>query len=99
MFSPVAILASVAWPGLLAALLIGAGTGRWAGLPAGRGPRLAAGLVVLLALAAGAAALAGLAPGSLAVPGREGFWLETAALMLAFYLVGCLLGAALPRRA
>ncbi|MGX7704281.1 hypothetical protein [Methylobacterium sp. Gmos1] len=94
------ILATVAWPGLLAALLIGAGTGRLAGLPAGRGPRLAAGLVVLLALAAGAAALAGLAPaGRLAVPGREGFWLETAALMLVVYLAGCILGAALPRRA
>ncbi len=90
---------AVAWPGLLAALLIGAGTGRWAGLPAGRGPRLAAGFVVLLTLAAGAAALAGLMPGPLAVPGREGFWLETAALMLAPYLAGCVLGAALTRRA
>ncbi|AWB21861.1 hypothetical protein DA075_13790 [Methylobacterium currus] len=93
------ILVAIAWPGLLAALLIGASTGRWAGLPAGRGPRLAAGFVVLLALAAGAAALAGLAPGPFTVPGREGFWLETAALMLAFYLAGCVLGAALTRRA
>jgi hypothetical protein len=95
----VPILVTIAWPGLLAALLIGAGTGRWAGLPAGRGPRLAAGCVVLLTLAAGAAALAGLAPGSPAVPGREGFWLETAALMLIVYLAGCVLGAALTRRA
>ncbi|SFV12604.1 hypothetical protein SAMN02799631_05508 [Methylobacterium sp. 174MFSha1.1] len=94
------ILASVAWPGLVAALVIGAGTGRLAGPPTGRGPRLAAGLVVLLALAAGAATLAGLVPGgTLAVPGREGFWLETAALMLAVYLAGCALGASLPRRA
>ncbi|AWN53995.1 hypothetical protein [Methylobacterium sp. 17Sr1-1] len=94
------ILASVAWPGLVAALVIGAGTGRLAGLPTGRGPRLAAGLVGLLALAAGVAALAGLAPGGrLAVPGREGFWLETAALMVVIYLAGCVLGASLPRRA
>ncbi len=73
--------------------MIGTGTGRLAGLPTGWGPRLAAGLVVLLVLAAGAAALAGLAPGGrLAVPGREGFWLETAALMLVVYLAGCVLG-------
>ncbi|MGE7417266.1 hypothetical protein [Methylobacterium tarhaniae] len=93
------LLVSVAWPGLLAALLIGAGTGRWAGPPAGRGPRVAAALVVLLALAAGAAALAGLAAGLPAVPGRDGFRLETAALMLAAYVVGCPIGAAVPRRA
>jgi hypothetical protein len=95
----VLILASVAWPGVLAALLTGAGTGRWAGPPAARGPRVAAACVAVLALAAGAAALAGLAPGPLAVPGREGFRLEIAALMLTTYLVGCVLGAALPRRA
>ncbi|TGE00134.1 hypothetical protein [Methylobacterium nonmethylotrophicum] len=93
------LLVSVAWPGLLAAFLIGAGTGRWAGPPAGRLPSLAAALVALLVLVAGAASLAGLAPGPLAVPGREGFWVETAALMLAGYLAGCILGAALPRRA
>ncbi|KMO35973.1 hypothetical protein VQ02_16425 [Methylobacterium variabile] len=93
------LLVSVAWPGLLAALLIGAGTGRWAGLPAGRGPRVAAALLALLVLAAGAAALAGLAPGPLAVPGRDGFRLETASLMLAAYLAGCVLGALVPRRA
>ncbi|TNC07444.1 hypothetical protein FF100_32380 [Methylobacterium terricola] len=92
------LLASVAWPGVLAGLLIGAGTGWWAGLPAARGPRLAAALIALLALAAGAAALAGLLPGSLAVPGRDGFRIEMAAVMLAAYLAGCVLGA-LPRRA
>ncbi|MCF4129372.1 hypothetical protein [Methylobacterium sp. SyP6R] len=80
------LIVSVAWPGLLAALLIGAGTGLWAGLPAGRGPGLAAGLVALLALATAATAVAGL------VPGREGFWVESAALMLAAYLFGCGLG-------
>ncbi len=86
------LLASVAWPGLLAALLIGLGTGFWAGPPAGRLPRLAALLVVLLALACLATALAGL------VPGREGFRVETAAAMLAAYLAGCGLGG-LSRRA
>lgn len=92
------LLASVAWPGVLAGLLIGAGTGWWAGLPAGRGSRLAAILVVLVALAAAAAAVAGLMPGSLAVPGRDGFRIEMAAVMLAAYLAGCVIGA-LPRRA
>ncbi len=80
------ILVSAAAPGLLAALIIGAGTGLWAGLPAGRGPRLAAGLVALLAAATAATALAGF------VPGREGFWVESAALMLTAYLVGCGIG-------
>ncbi|AWN46687.1 hypothetical protein DK419_10490 [Methylobacterium terrae] len=93
------LLASVAWPGILAGLLIGAGTGWWAGPPATRGPRLAAALVALLALAAAAAALAGLVPGPLAVPGRDGFRVEIASLMLAAYLAGCVLGALLPRRA
>ncbi|KMO19510.1 hypothetical protein [Methylobacterium platani] len=93
------LLASVAWPGLLAALLIGAGTGWWAGPPTTTGARLSAAAVALLAVAAGAAALAGLVLKGLAVPGREGFRLETAALMLAAYLVGCVLGALVPRRA
>ncbi len=82
----VPILMSAAWPGLVAALLIGAGTGLWTGLPAGRGPRLAAGVVALLVVATAATALAG------SVPGREGFWVESAALMLAAYLVGCGVG-------
>lgn len=86
MSSVVLILLSAAWPGLVAALVIGIGTGLWAGLPAGRAPRLAAALVALLAAAATATALAGL------VPGREGFWVESGALMLAAYLVGCGIG-------
>ncbi|KMO38737.1 hypothetical protein ACQVP2_25020 [Methylobacterium aquaticum] len=80
------ILASAAWPGLLAALVIGTATGFWAGPPAGRGPRLAAGFLALLAVATIATALAGV------VPGREGFWVESAALMLTAYLAGCGLG-------
>ncbi|WP_288588487.1 hypothetical protein [uncultured Methylobacterium sp.] len=86
------LLASIAWPGLLAALLIGLGTGFWVGPPAGRLPRLSALLVALLALACLATALAGL------VPGREGFWVESAAAMLTAYLAGCGLGG-LGRRA
>ncbi len=42
--------------------------------------------MALLALATAATAVAGL------VPGREGFWVESAALMLAAYLFGCGLG-------
>ena len=80
------ILMSAAWPGLVAALLIGAGTGLWSGLPAGRGPRLAAAFVALLTAATAATALAGV------VPGREGLWVESAALMLAAYLAGCGMG-------
>ncbi|MFH6781438.1 MULTISPECIES: hypothetical protein [Methylobacterium] len=93
------LLASVAWPGLLAGFLIGACTGWWAGPPATRGARFAAFLVALLALAAAAAAIAGLVPGPLAVPGRDGFRIENAALMLAAYLAGCVLGSATHRRA
>lgn len=93
------LLVSVAWPGILAGLLIGAGTGWWAGPPATRGPYLAAALVALMALAAAAAALAGLVPGPLTVPGREGFRIEITALMLAAYLAGCVLGTFVPRRA
>ncbi|KMO12563.1 hypothetical protein [Methylobacterium indicum] len=80
------LLASVAWPGCLAALLVGLGTGFWAGPPAGRLPRIAAALVALLALACLATALAG------RVPGREGFWVESAAAMLTVYLAGCAAG-------
>lgn len=92
------LLASIAWPGVLSGLLIGAGTGWWAGPPTARGARLAAILVTFLALAATATTVAGLMPGSLAVPGRDGFRIEMAAVMLVAYLAGCVLGAAGHRR-
>ncbi|RVU19472.1 hypothetical protein EOE48_08730 [Methylobacterium oryzihabitans] len=87
------ILLAALWPALLTALLLGGVAGYWAGLPAGRLARAGAALVTGLALAAGAVAVAGL------VPGRSGLWVETAALLLAAYLAGCLVGGGLSHAA
>jgi hypothetical protein len=87
----VTILLAALWPALLTASFLGGCAGYWAGLPAGRLARAGAALLVGLTLATGAVALAGL------VPGRPGLWVETAALLLAAYLAGCLVGGGLSR--
>ncbi|WP_375466097.1 hypothetical protein [uncultured Methylobacterium sp.] len=76
------LLLSGLWPGLLAALALGLGLGRVVAAPRG----------VAIGLGLAAPALAALAASGV-VPGAPGFWLESAALMLAPYVVGCGLGA------
>lgn len=75
------------WPALAAALGLGLAVGALAGFPRERRTAVAAMLPTLVL-----AGLAGLAVLGTA-PGRAGLWVETAALLLAAYLVGCLLGA------
>lgn len=89
------VLASALWPGLLAALALGAVVGAWTGWPRTRLARIAG-----VALAAGGAVLA-LAALSSRLPGHEQFVVESCALLLGLYLAGCLVGAlagALARR-
>ena len=82
------VLLNALWPGLAGALGLGLCAGWLGGWPRG----LATGLGLLTAASLlGAVALAGL------VPGRAGFWTESAALMLWCYLGGCALGAAAGR--
>jgi hypothetical protein len=71
-----------------ACLLGGLAVGAWAGWPRTGSARIAAGLVVVLALAGAGASFSGL------VPGRPGFWLDAGAPMLLAYGLGCLVGAA-----
>ena len=78
----VALLAGL-WPGLAGALVLGLGIGGVCGWPHRLVPP-ALGLVLLV--------LAGLALAR-AVPGEGGLYVESGALMLAAYLVGCTLGS------
>ena len=74
------------WPGLAAAALLGLCVGGITGLPRGR-----LGLAIVALLGGTLAILAVLAwLGT--VPGETGLWIESAALMLAAYLTGCLAG-------
>ncbi|MCE4224645.1 hypothetical protein HCU64_12850 [Methylobacterium sp. C25] len=82
------LLASTLWPGLAGALLLGICIGALMGLPRGRASLIsAASLVALLAILGGLAV-------SQTVPGQAGLWVDTALLMLATYLAGCLAGGA-----
>ena len=80
-------LATALWPGLAAASLLGLLVGLVTGLPrALPSVAAAASLIAALAVLAGLAALG-------QVAGEAGLRIETAGLMLATYLTGCLLGA------
>jgi len=77
------LLVTMLWPALAAALLLGTGIGWLSGLP----NRLTAPLVLAAAIAAAFALnLSGW------VPGRGGLFVESAALLLPAYALGCLLG-------
>jgi hypothetical protein len=86
-------LAIFHWGWLLATLLLGFAMGWIAVVHRGHGVSkpLARWLAVLVA-ALLAAALARV------VPGRAGYWLDLGLLMLAIYLVGCLIGSLLRDR-
>lgn len=86
------LLVAQLWPAALAALLLGLAVGWWFGWP---GDRAAHAVAVLIA--AGALVLAAVAGGAI-VPGEPGLWVETAALLLVPYAIGCVAGAALLRR-
>jgi hypothetical protein len=77
------------WPGLAAAAAFGVAIGWWSGAagPMRPGGRLAAILAALCLIAAAAVAGLGL------VPGRAGFWLDSAVLHALAYLVGAGLGS------
>ncbi|AWN35723.1 hypothetical protein [Methylobacterium radiodurans] len=77
------VLLAGLWPGLAVALLLGLGIGALAGWPQDR--------AIPLGLAAAAAGLGGVTASGL-VAGPPGLWLESGALMLAAYAVGCALG-------
>lgn len=79
-------LVSSLWPALAAALLLGLAVGTLTGLPRSSFTLTAAGLLLVgLAILAALAALR-------TVPGAPGLWIETGALLLGAYLVGCALG-------
>ncbi|WP_407519416.1 hypothetical protein [Methylobacterium oryzisoli] len=86
------LLLAQLWPAALAALLLGLAVGWWFGWPGDRAAHAAAVLI-----AAGALVLAAVAAGEV-VPGEPGLWVETAALLLVPYAIGCLAGAVLRRR-
>lgn len=81
------LLLTVLWPALLASLALGAAIGWQFGPPRARTTRIAAAGLVLGALALAGIALTGF------VPGRPGFWVESAALNLTIYLAGAMIGA------
>ncbi|GJE55405.1 hypothetical protein [Methylobacterium thuringiense] len=82
------LLVSTLWPGLAGALLLGACIGAVMGLPRDRFALAAAAIpFALLAILSALALLQ-------TVPGQPGLWVETATLMLAAYLAGCLAGGA-----
>ncbi|KQP52747.1 hypothetical protein ASG40_07995 [Methylobacterium sp. Leaf399] len=83
-----ALILTLLWPAVLAALALGVLVGALTGLPRERGAGLAA-----AGLALGAAVLTGLALVG-PVAGRPGFWIEIVALCLDAYLAGCLVGGA-----
>ena len=83
-----AYLAAFHWGWLLASLLLGFGMG-WIAV-VHRGPavsKVAARWLGLLVAALIAAAVAQV------IPGRAGYWLELALIMLAPYLIGCAVGS------
>ena len=83
-------LATFQWSWLLAALLLGFGMGWIAVVHRGHGvSKTAARWLSLLVAGLLAAALARV------VPGQPGYWLDLGLLMLAIYLVGCLIGSCL----
>lgn len=86
-------LATFLWGWLLAAALIGFAMGWIAVVHRGHGvsKRLAGWLAALIA-ALLATALARV------VPGRFGYWLDLGLLLLAVYLIGCLIGSSLRDR-
>ncbi|GJD38585.1 MULTISPECIES: hypothetical protein [Methylobacterium] len=81
------LLLTILWPALAASLALGTAIGWHFGPPRDR-----LSTAIGLGLGFGAMALAGLAFSGL-VPGRPGFWVESAALNLAAYLVGAGTGA------
>lgn len=78
------VLLAGLWPGLAVVLLLGLGIGALSGWPQDRAIPLGLGVLSLL--------LAGLATSGI-VTGVVGFRLESGALMLAAYAVGCVLGS------
>ena len=83
-----AYLAAFHWGWLLASLLLGFGMG-WIAV-VHRGPavsKVMAGWLGLLVAALIAAAVAKV------IPGRPGYWLDLALIMLAPYLAGCAVGS------
>jgi hypothetical protein len=81
------LLLTILWPALAASLALGTAIGWHFGPPRDR-----LSTAIGLGLGFGAMALAGLAFSGL-VPGRPGFWVESAALNLTAYLVGAGTGA------
>lgn len=81
------LLLTILWPALAASFALGTAIGWHFGPPRDR-----LSTAIGLGLGSGAVALAGLAFSGL-VPGRPGFWVESAALNLAAYLVGAGTGA------
>ncbi|WP_019904669.1 hypothetical protein [Methylobacterium sp. 77] len=81
------LLLTILWPALLASLALGGSIGWHVGLP-----RRRTALTAAIGLASGALVLAGIALAGI-VPGRPGFWVESAALNLTVYLIGTGLGA------
>jgi hypothetical protein len=81
-------LATFLWSWLLVALLFGFAMGWIAVVHRGHGvSKWLAGWLVALVAALLAAALARV------VPGRFGYWLDLGLMLLAIYLVGCLIGS------
>jgi hypothetical protein len=79
------------WPALAVAFGLGIACGRMTGFPRSRTAFIAAALPILaLTFVAGLAWVE-------TVPGRAGLYLEIAALLLAGYVAGCLLGALVAR--
>ena len=83
-------LATFHWGWLLATLLLGFAVGWIAVVHRGNGvSKMLARWLAVLVVALLAAALARV------VPGRPGYWLDLGLLMLALYLIGCLIGSLL----
>jgi hypothetical protein len=83
-----AYLAAFHWGWLLASLLLGFGMG-WIAV-VHRGPAVSKVMARWLALLVAALIAAAIAQ---AIPGRPGYWLELALVMLAPYLMGCAVGS------
>ncbi|MHC2088349.1 hypothetical protein [Methylobacterium sp. CM6244] len=81
------LLLTILWPALAASFALGTAIGWHFGPPRDR-----LSTAIGLGLGSGAVALAGLAFSGL-VPGRPGFWVESAVLNLTAYLVGAGTGA------
>ena len=83
-----AYLAAFHWGWLLASLLLGLGMGWIAVVHRGPGvSKVLAGWLAALVVALLVAALTSV------IPGRPGYWLELALIMLAPYLIGCAVGS------